>query len=55
MADRGNACEVAKASISAIADLLSYFDGSTGDYENWELQLRLLKKRIVCPMITLRF
>jgi len=44
MAGRGNACEVGKASISAIADLLSYFDGSTGDYENWELQLRMLKR-----------
>jgi len=26
--------DVAKASISAIADLLSYFDSSIGDYEN---------------------
>lgn len=38
------ACDVAKASISAIADLLGHFDGGTGDYENWELQLKLLKK-----------
>jgi len=36
--------DVARASISAIADLLSYFDGSVDDYENWELQLKLLKK-----------
>lgn len=35
---------VAKASISAIADLLSHFDGSVGNYENWETQLKLLKK-----------
>ena len=35
--------DVAKASISAIAEFLSYF-GSIGDYENWELQLKLLKK-----------
>lgn len=35
---------VAKAGISAIADLLSYFDGSVGNYENWELQLKLLKR-----------
>lgn len=37
-------CTVAKASISAIADLLSPFDGSIGNYENWEMQLKLLKK-----------
>lgn len=31
---------VAKASISAIADLLSRFDGSVGNYTNWEMQLK---------------
>lgn len=29
-----------KASIAAIADLLSYFDGSIGGYEVWEKQLK---------------
>lgn len=44
-ADReGAPRDIAKASISAIADLLGHFDGSAGDYGNWELQLKLLKK-----------
>lgn len=34
---------IAKASITAIADLLSCFDGSSGDYAVWEMQLKLLK------------
>lgn len=32
-----------RASITAIAKLLSCFDGSIGDYENWERQLKLFK------------
>lgn len=35
--------DLSKASITVIADLLGYFDGSTGDYEIWEKQLKLLK------------
>jgi len=33
-----------KLSITAIADLLGHFNGSTGDYENWERQLTLLRR-----------
>jgi len=34
---------ISKINITAIADLLGYFDGNTGDYEIWEKQLKLLK------------
>jgi len=33
-----------KLSITAIADLLGHFNGNTGDYENWERQLTLLRR-----------
>jgi hypothetical protein len=33
-----------KLSITAIADLLGHFNGNTGDYENWEQQLTLLRR-----------
>lgn len=32
-----------KISVTAIADLLGYFDGKSGHYETWENQIRLLK------------
>lgn len=34
---------IAKASITAIADLLSCFDGSSDDYAVWEKQMKSLK------------
>lgn len=33
-----------KISISAIAELLATFDGTTGNFEAWERQLRMLKR-----------
>jgi len=33
-----------KLGITAIADLLCYFNGDTGDYGNWERQLTLLRR-----------
>jgi len=43
-AGRGSASyDFPRASVTAIGDLLSSFDGSTGDYENWEKQLKLLR------------
>lgn len=36
--------DISESGITAIAHLLGYFDGSTGDYQSWELQLKLLKK-----------
>lgn len=41
--------DIAKPSLTAIADLLSYFDGSMGNYEVWEKQLRLLKTTYQLP------
>lgn len=41
--ERGSTTVSSKLSVAAVADLLGYFDGNTGDYANWEQQLTLLK------------